>query len=178
MWRDRQTDGLDRCLLTEGPDGARIEGTILRAWQGMPVEVHYRVISDLQWSTREVEVVLDMPKDHLRLVLEADGQGSWTRESQAWPDLDGCLDVDLGMTPATNTLPLRRLQLEIGQAAEVSAAWVAFPDLTVSRLDQTYERVDEHRYRYRSGPFAADLLVDHDGLVLDYEDSWQAVARD
>ena len=33
---------------------------------------------------------------------------------------------------------------------------------------QTYTRLDEYTYRYKSGTFEADLDVDDDGLVTSY----------
>ncbi len=51
-----------------------------------------------------------------------------------------------------------------------------FPSLEVQRLDQTYERLAEERYRYRSGRFTADLVVDDNGIVLQYGMNWKAVA--
>src|SRR5207247_1457892 len=88
------------------------------------------------------------------------------------PDLQGCLDVDLGFTPATNTLPIRRLGLEPGGAAYIRAAWGLLPDLTVRAAAQRYDRLAERRYRYSSGPFASTLDVDEHGLVLDYPGGW------
>jgi hypothetical protein len=46
----------------------------------------------------------------------------------------------------------------------------------VQRLDQSYERLEERRYRYRSGRFTADLTVDDEGMVLQYGVTWKAVA--
>jgi hypothetical protein len=90
----------------------------------------------------------------------------------------GALDIDLGWSPSTNTLPIRRLGLEIGQTSgEFIAAWVRFPDLTLQPLPQEYVRLADRQYRYssRSGAFVANLLVDDDDLVLDYEGFWQRV---
>jgi uncharacterized protein len=69
------------------------------------------------------------------------------------------------------TPPLAR-----GETRAVAAAWIRFPSLEVQRLDQSYERLAERRHRYRSGVFTADLLVDDDGMVLQYGVSWKAVA--
>ena len=42
-------------------------------------------------------------------------------------------------------------------------------DLVVRRLDQTYQRLDDHRFDYRSeGGFEAMLTYDDAGLVVDY----------
>jgi hypothetical protein len=44
------------------------------------------------------------------------------------------------------------------------------------QVNQSYERLGDQRYRYRSGRFTADLAVDDDGLVLQYGANWKAVA--
>ena len=92
--------------------------------------------------------------------------------------LDGCTDIDLGWTPATNTVPIRRLDLPVGESATISASWIRFPEFDVVKNDQTYERLAHDRWRYRSGPYDFKLVTDiASGLVLSYgEDLWQAVA--
>ena len=109
--------------------------------------------------------------------VEADvvvlAMGPWTGrvgglELPAVRGLKGCTDVDLGCSPSTNTLPIRRLRLAIGASHTIQAAWVRFPELVVVKTPQTYARLDESTYRYASGTFEADLTVDEDGLVAQY----------
>jgi hypothetical protein len=90
------------------------------------------------------------------LALNRDAKGSWTIDGQAVRSLKGCSDVDLGCSPSTNTLPIRRLGLGIGSAKTIQAAWIRFPALTVEKAAQTYTRLDEFTYRYASGTFEAD----------------------
>jgi len=95
--------------------------------------------------------------------------------------IKGTVDIDLGWSPSTNTLPIRRLNLEVGQASgEVIAAWVRFPELALQPLPQEYTRLAERQYRYssRGGAFVANLVVDDHDLVLDYEGFWQRVRSD
>jgi len=91
------------------------------------------------------------------------------------PDLFfGAFDVDLGGSPLTNTLPVRRLGLhrpaadEIGVAHRVSVAWVLLPSLEVVQADQIYTAMGEGRVRFASETFSADLTIDEDGFVVDY----------
>ena len=84
--------------------------------------------------------------------------------------LKGCTDVDLGCSPSTNTLPIRRLRLGVGASQKIQAAWLRFPDFTIVKAAQTYTRLDEFTYRYASGTFEAELTVDDDGLVAAYAD--------
>ena len=92
--------------------------------------------------------------------------------------LDGCHDVDLGWTPATNTVPIRRLGLEVGETASITAAWVRFPELDVVASEQRYTRLGNDRWQYRSGDYDYELVTDETtGLVLSYgDDLWRAVA--
>ena len=91
------------------------------------------------------------------------------------PSLDGCTDVDLGFSPSTNALPIRRLGLQVSQSRTVQVAWLRYPQLTVERVAQTYTRLDATTCRYASGSFEADLTVDDDGFVVEY-DEWRRAA--
>jgi hypothetical protein len=90
----------------------------------------------------------------------------------------GCIDLDLNFSPSTNLLPIRRLDLAIGQEAEVQAAWLRFPSFTLERLEQLYRRIDVATYRYESagGKFVTELQVNAAGFVTHYPNAWQVEA--
>jgi hypothetical protein len=113
------------------------------------------------------------------LDLARDRGGVWRSDGTSVPELYGCDDVDLGFSPSTNLLPIRRLRLGVGATAPVRAAWVTFPDLRTEVLEQTYSRVGTDRYLYESagGTFRRELLVDAAGFVLEYPGLWIAEAR-
>jgi hypothetical protein len=105
------------------------------------------------------------------------GEG-WALDGARDPRLDGCVEPDLGLTPSTNALAIQRLKLEIGRSAELKAAWVKFPALTVEPSLQRYERLGPSDYRYvnvASG-FTAVLNVDDLGLPIDYQGVWTRIA--
>jgi hypothetical protein len=104
--------------------------------------------------------------------------GSWAVNGAVVPAVHGCIDVDLGFSPSTNLLPIRRLNLRIGEQAAVRAAWVRFPELTVEVLEQTYARLSEETYAYESagGTFRRELTVNETGFVVEYPGLWRASA--
>jgi hypothetical protein len=87
------------------------------------------------------------------------------------------IDVDLGFSPLTNSLPIWRYDLDVGESREIDVAWVLFPSLAVERGRQTYTRTGALAWRYASGGFEAELEVGDDGLVERYGDYWVAVGR-
>jgi hypothetical protein len=179
LWRYVRDEGLEYCSLWELPDGGgwALRGTAVVSYGGRPTEVRYRVVCDRAWRTRSVHVGVVSGEDKASLRLRAD-EGRWFAGDREVPQYAGCVDVDLGIGASTNTLPIRRLGLEVGQAREIEAAWVRFPDLSLEPLAQRYTRLSERRYRYESieSGFTADLEVDDLGLVLVYP-GWCEVVR-
>jgi hypothetical protein len=175
LWHALITPGMERFIVSSSNGGFEFSGLILQAHQDAPFVVRYRIEVDAGWRTRNVEVELE-DGGQRRFSLSADGEGNWSRDGHPLEQVAGCIDVDLEWSPSTNTLPIRRLALAPGATKALAVAWVRFPSLEVQRLEQSYERLADGRYRYRSGRFTADLAVDDDGMVIQYGVNWKAVA--
>jgi len=131
--------------------------------------VAYEIGVDEGWITRTVRVTSDTVDGPRSTVLRSDGTGSWTVDGVPAPHLDGLVDVDLEASACTNMLPVHRLTMPLGEVVAAPAVYVQASDLVVRRLDQTYQRLDDHRFDYRSeGGFRATLTYDDAGLVVDY----------
>ncbi len=192
MWQPVDQPGLELCELVELPNGC-LRGTVLTSFDGLHAQVTYGIVCDSgssqysregPWATQNVsiELTINGEKREMHLLRM---NGHWEIQypslhrsvrKQIREDLANCIDVDLGVTPATNTLPIRRLNLSIGESREVTAAWVRFPSLDVQPLVQTYTRLSEFEYRYESPNFVTRVLVDDLGLVVEYERGWTRVS--
>jgi hypothetical protein len=182
LWHNAEQASAER--FTGGPTagGWQLDGLLVLPVEGVPALVTYRVDADSEWRTRRADVTVESGEAGDRaatrhFTFEADGRGGWAVDGQPAGSLDGCLDVDLGFTPATNTLSIRRLQLGVGETRTLPVAWLPFPELVVQRNEQSYTRLEPDRWLYRSGDFSAELDVDADGYVLRYDDLWTAVAH-
>jgi len=175
-WRRSDEVAVDEhCTLTLRDSGLSLVGTILGAEGGLPVRIEYRVLADGAGLTTAAHV-RDLRGFETRTIgLERDAKGNWSVDGVRVPALKGCTDVDLGCSPSTNTLPIRRLRPAVGASRTIQAAWVRFPELSVVKAAQTYTRLDELTYRYASGEFEAELTVDDDGLLSSYAE-WQRTA--
>ena len=103
IWEVSDTSfaGAERCRLDSVPDGWRLSGVVVAAYDGRPLDVHYRVMADAGWVTRLVEVTMDHLATPRQLQFDVASSGRCVDREPA-PKLDGCVDVDLGVTPATN----------------------------------------------------------------------------
>jgi len=177
LWRRLDAPAFELCRLWESAQTYDLEGRVLTAIGGRPAEVHYAVGCSREWETRTAQVGVIRGESSQILELRRDERGGWWKDGKRVDGMDSLLDVDLGFTPATNTLPIRRLALEIGASDDVEALWVRYPELELERLPQRYTRLGERRYRYESagGAFVAELEVDVNGLVVRYGELWQRI---
>lgn len=169
-WRRSDEVEVDEhATLTIRDTGLSFVGTVLGAEAGIPVRIEYRVMTEGKGGLTTAAHVRDLRGFEQRaLTLERSTKGAWSVNGKADRRLRGSTDVDLGCTPSTNTLPIRRLRLGVGQSQTIHAAWVRFPELIVEKSAQTYTRLDQFTYRYESSGFSAELVVDEDGVVANY----------
>ena len=175
IWRRIDKPGHEYCRLVESPTGARMSGIALLSHEKVPTYIGYDVECDVMWHTMRCKIKASIGEHRMDLDIRRQGK-RWTTNGREATGVEGAEDIDLGFSPATNMLPIRRLALKVGESAQVSAAWVRFPDFTLELLEQTYTRPGENGYRYESGggKFRCDLKVDASGLVLDYPGLWSA----
>jgi hypothetical protein len=136
--------------------------------------VTYVVRLSATWQVRQFMLFRDL--DEPDLWLGADGTGRWGEINGAHRhDLAGCTDVDLAATPFTNTIPIRRLMLDVGEGAEVIAAMVDVETLGIVRARQRYRRLTSRRFEYTNleSGFTTEFDVDQYGLVHDYPDAFR-----
>jgi len=174
VWRGLDDPSMEFFTLRQTSGGWQLAGTIVAVENAQPLRVTYTIDCTTDWHTRRVDLSLTDAEGERTLSLRAKGDGGWTAGDRHLDSVAGCIDIDLGITPATNTLPIRRLNLAVGESAAVVATWVRFPSLTIQTLSQRYTRIAEHRYGYESDTgFACDLDVDDDGLIVTYPEGWE-----
>ena len=178
VWRRILDDhSFENCVVTSAPDGFGVAGRIIAAQDGAPLGVTYDIRCDHGWSARAVAIEQTSGDAARRLRLDRDGAG-WVVDGVPDARLDECAEPDLGLTPSTNALAIRRLKLEIGQTAEITCAWVKFPALSVEPSVQRYERLAAREFRYTNvaSGFTAMVTVDALALPVSYERIWMRIA--
>ena len=178
VWKNLLINGTDYCALWHTAEGWLLKGTVVGVLRNQrPMLANYEIYCDDNWLTNRVKVERTLGNDTKSLTLNVQSHGRWRSSGQELPELRGCPDVDLAVTPATNTLPIRRLGLGIGRSESVIAAWVKFPELAIQPLPQRYTRLAKNTYRYESDTgFSTEIGVDDLGLVTAYPGGWERIA--
>ncbi len=87
-----------------------------------------------------------------QLKFEGDGQGNWKQNGKPAEQFRGCIDVDIAVTPFTNTLPIRRLGLPTGQLQEIQVIYCDLLDQVIKAVRQKYTCISATEYNYQNIP--------------------------
>ena len=169
-WRPLEGEGLEHLTVRPVDGGIRAESVIIGERDAAAYGVSCRIDCDDGWRMRSFHLRDTTGRE---LELASDGNGHWQRpDGTALPEFDGCIDIDLSGSPFTNTLPIRRLNLDPSQGtARLRMVYIPFDTLEPFVDGQLYTcLVPASRYLYEAedGAFRAELPVDEDGLVTDY----------
>ena len=204
-WQRIDSTGIEHVLFDDR-SGLYARGTIVGT-DPLAYSGSYELLADQEWVSARLTINVEGAGWLRSLKLER-AAGRWHATAGEQGDLDAALmheghtraqlpgvenpdrlatalDVDLGYSPLTNTLPIRRLGLgaaaagdargagasqrsPVGTQQTVAVAWVLVPSLVVVPAKQTYTVVGPGTIRYSSGDFSADLTVDGDGFVTHY----------
>jgi uncharacterized protein len=176
LWQRVPAPGHEFARLAQVNSQWEMTGTALLLFESLPCRLDYQVICDTAWHTRSAQVSGWIGDQRVEAEIFVDEAFNWLLNGVEQPQVTGCIDLDLNFSPVTNTLPIRRLGLAVGQSAEVKAAWLRFPSFRLEPLEQVYQRMEGSTYRYESagGSFTADLSVNEVGLVTHYPGQWTA----
>jgi uncharacterized protein len=188
IWRGVDEWRTEVAAIELRPAGIEATGTQIGV-DPVPYRLDYRLSAPDDFVTRRLELRTEGTGWRRELELRHDGNGSWTARVATYGSVDlpapggdtepltGALDCDLGFSPLTNLLPVRRHGLDHrAGAADFLMAWVSVPDLAVVASAQRYEHIRRTRegavVRYVDRGlfpgFTADLRLDRSGLVLVY----------
>lgn len=180
LWRHLDREGLEGMQLSEHSDGWRMSGTALFLQDGVPSQIHYDLLCDEIWQFLRGGVHGWVGNRTIAHEITRGPAGDWSLDRIQLPLLEGCMDLDLQFTPSTNTIPLHRMALTIGERKESQAAWLRFPECHLERCRQAYTRLRADRYLYEKPDvpdFKAELMVDAHGVIREYPDLALAVEK-
>jgi hypothetical protein len=170
LWTGIEYYSIENCLVTINKDFTLVHSAVVGRYHGKVYNVDYRIVANQFWQTTSLEInfCINGIKGHIK--LEGSGQGNWKLNGEQCEKFNGCIDVDIPLTPFTNTLPIRRLKLSPGHSQEIFVIYCDLLENDIYPVRQKYVCVSDTMYHYENIPndFEADIEVDDAGIVVDY----------
>ena len=173
FWKRLDTEGRDACRLVRDSSGWRLEGAALFSHEGKACILDYAVDCDDRWRTVSAKVNGSVGFDTLDFEVTRTGD-DWLLNGVIQPKARGQVDLDLGFTPATNLIAIRRLEPRPGVETPAPAAYYLEFTLELGLVEQIYRRTGERTLAYASPAYnyAAELQISPIGFVTEYPGLW------
>ena len=178
FWRRLDAPGHDACRLERHGESWQLDGAaVFQHTDGRPARLDYRVCCDKAWHTKWGRVRGWVGAAAVDFAIARNARGDWTLNEEVVPEMAHCIDLDLGFTPATNLVQLRRLNLQNGESADVPVAWIDLDGDSLAAVAQRYKRHGDGEYAYESPRFEYKdtLKVGAEGFVTRYPGLWESV---
>ena len=179
VWQSKEYPSLENCAAMITSTGSEISSVVIGVVEHKIFTLEYNLKINPHWETEQVEIKTTIEGLAKSFIFKSDGKGNWQQNGHILEQFDGCIDIDIPLTPFTNTLPIKRLRLEIGQAQVIKVVYLDLLRNNIKPVTQKYARLSDREYKYQNVPndFEAIITVDESGFVLDYPSLFERIAR-
>jgi len=170
LWTGREYYSLENCLVNVTDKGSEINSVVIGKYGEKIYMVEYKIKTNQNWETVYLAVQSQHSNQREQFIFESDGKGNWMMNGKQAGQFKGCIDIDIPLTPFTNTLPINRLKLEEHEEHQVQVIYLDLLERHIVPVKQKYIRLSQTEYRYENIPnnFEANIEVDDLGFVVDY----------
>ena len=157
-------------MLTITDKGAAINSTIVGIYANTLYKIEYRIRTNHHWETTSFEIKSQLYNTIEIIDIRKEGKESWYVNGQADQKFNGCIDIDISLTPFTNTLPINRLKLLEKEEEQIKVLYVDVLGRKMMPVQQKYTKLSQTDYKYENVPnvFESVIVVDDLGLVVKY----------
>lgn len=169
VWKSSEYGTVEQCRVIQRETEIQVRSAIFGKYRGLDIQVDYEIRTDPAWRVTSCRVKSLVGTRSTELLLEHLSDG-WTSGGVATTWNDRCVDIDISLTPFTNTLPIKRLNLLVGASATIDVVYIDILNGDAFPVQQTYRRISESVFRFETVPndFEADITVSPNGFVVDY----------
>ena len=177
-WAGQDYNSMEKCRLDSTATGNEINGIIDGVFETRPYHVEYFIKTNPGWETIAFEIKSRVADKTFDLHFQSDGKGCWTTGNKSAETFNGCIDIDISLTPFTNTLPIKRLRLAKKERRKITVLYIDVLEQQTSRMDQFYTKLSDTACKYEnaSNNFQSVITVDDEGLVVAYPNHFMRTA--
>jgi len=171
LWQRKNLIGSEYLKLNQSSNEIKAQGTVIYSDRYDAYKVMYQIELEKSWVTKSVYVTVE-GKEH-SLHLRSNGIGEWWSNDTYLDSMQGAIDVDISVTPFSNSLPINRFEWAVGERKTFNMLYIDVPSLELLNLEQHYTLVNEEEegkrfFQYECRDYQTTISVDQHGLVEDY----------
>ena len=170
LWTGIEYYSLENCILTITDKGSEIRSSIIGTYANALYKIDYRISINRHWEATFFEIKSQLYNTVEIIDFRKEEKGNWYVNGLPDERFTGCIDIDISLTPFTNTLPINRLRLSEKEDEQIKVLYVDVLGRKMMPVLQKYTRLSSTDYKFENVPndFESVISVDDLGLVVDY----------
>lgn len=178
IWQGITFQSLEYFNLKENDKNIQVASKIIGCYENNIYSVDYQLTIDSEWNIQEFMIESEINTVKNRLTGKKD-QDEWEINNAINPDFKGFNFIDISLTPFTNTLPINNLKLAENDTQEIKVIYIDVLNSLVKPVTQQYTRIAFNTYHYDNlqTDFKSDIVVDENGLVVNYPKLFDKIAE-
>jgi hypothetical protein len=170
-WKGLDDPTVEHCTIIRSTGNIVVKSKI----EGLVNNVHTIAEYELQlttsWIVYSVDLNINNDNTKQSVKLMHNKAGEWTDASmRVVHELDGCIDIDISLTPFTNTLPVKRLCFKTGESRELKMLYIDLHSFDVKAQPQRYTYLGNNHFVFEAldTGYKNEITFTPDGFVRNY----------
>ena len=170
LWTGIAYHSLEHCVLTHSDESIEVNSVIVGANDDKIFRIDYSIKVNRNWESIFLEVKTQLSEKEVSINCHSDGRGNWTKNGEAVNEFKDCIDIDISLTPLTNSLPINRLQWALNKPQQINVLFLDILSQEMLVVKQRYTKLSDTEYKFENVPndFEAIITVDESGMVVNY----------
>ncbi len=175
-WKSAFYHSKEVCSIEILPKGNVIQSVITGKYNRVDYTVSYTIQTSTDWKVVGFNLQYSLgEKNHTIHALHQ--PKGWLINQQLHKEFQNCIDIDITLTPFTNTLPINRLKLPLNKSQQIEVLYVDVlnNDIRVAKQQYTKKSLTEYNFQNVPNDFEADIAVDKEGFVVHYPELFERI---
>jgi uncharacterized protein len=176
IWKGIAEQTIEKCQIIQEAGQCIITSEITGRISGIDLILTYQIILDENWNIKSFAVNNNSRNKPFYFGAVQYETGKWKNKTgEVLNAYEHCIDIDIFPTPFTNSLPLKRQPLNVGEEQEYVMIWIDLVEGQIRRDRQQYKRITNAIYRFTSldTNFTADIEFTNDAIVKFYPELFE-----
>ena len=177
LWAGIEYHSLENCIVDVSNTVTEINSTIIGFYEEKIYLAEYCIKTNKDWETFFVELKYRHSNNQVKLILKKEND-SWLLNNAKANEFNNCFDIDISLSPLTNSLAVNRLKLSNNQEQKIKVIYINILEQELKPVEQIYKRLSKTKYLYQNVPndFEAEIEVDESGFVVSYPSLFKRTA--
>lgn len=171
VWKGLENATLEHCTIIRSPGNILVQSKIEGAVNNVHTVVEYELQLTNAWIVYAVELKMNRAESEQSVKLIHNKSGEWSDSAlHILPQLEDCIDLDISVTPFTNTLPVKRLCFKPGESRELKMVYIDLPSFELKMSRQRYTWLGNNRFIYEGMDtgYKNEITFNPDSFVIQY----------